>query len=431
MTDRLLTFERARTVSTILFKMSSSSTYEHPFKRKTPLPHTNLVSTDSAHVKYDDATTGVDEMPTADGGFDSTIVVQVYCKAPKETLPCVYACLVLPVHYKVGPRGNVNDTQAYVIMEKDGCAMQPKWMEKLAGYATGQDWKKNIMVRCKGDEAGVSGSLMFKQWITHFLNQTPAERANEHTYRETVRRLRHDAAANGVCQDVFASNAFDNMMESVVCRRLDNQSSRDMFVKLCTLFTDAASSEAGGVSSLEEDPQECECFEQVMNPVKAYLADNNMRCANTEDTDDGEGAVYTMLRVYLNDADHLSPGAIAAGLSESMDQADTDNKTTLAKTLDLLLQEKSPALTAAMNLVVRETHARMINVATERLEDLIHPIVPFTVVAAPTNLVRSPRPRTDAALEDEPQPQRARLTPSATSSVIGSLLGPIIGSLLG
>jgi hypothetical protein len=419
--------------------MTSSSTPEHPFKRKTPLPHTQLVSTDSAYVKYDNATTGVDEMPTADGGFDSTIVVQVYCKTPKETLAYVYACLVLPVHFKIGPRGNVTDTQAYVIMEKDGCAMQPKWMEKLAGYATGQDWKKNIMVRCKADEPGISGSLMFKQWITHFLNQTPAERTEEHTYREAVRRLRHDAAANGVCQNAFAAKAFEKTMDSVVCRRLGSVSSRAVFVNICTRFTDAASAEAGGVLGLEEDPQECECFDQVMGPVKDYLAENNMCFANSEDTDDAEGAAYAMLRVYLNDADNLWPGAIAAGLSDSMEQADTDNKTTLAKTLDSLLQEKSAALTAAMNLVVRETHARMFNVAMERLESLIRPIVPLTVVAAPTDLVRSPRQRTDTAQEDEPQAKHARLTPSPTPSptpsakpsVIGSLLGPIIGSLLG
>ena len=406
--------------------MTSSSTPEHPFKRKTPLPHTQLVSTDSAYVKYDNATTGVDEMPTADGGFDSTIVVQVYCKAPKETLPYVYACLVLPVHFKIGPRGNVTDTQAYVIMEKDGCAMQPKWMEKLAGYATGQDWKKNIMVRCKADEPGVSGSLMFKQWITHFLNQTPAERTEEHTYREAVRRLRHDAAANGVCQTAFASQAFENMLDSVVCRRQGTQSSCDMFVRLCTLFNDAAVAEAGAVATLEENPQDCECFDQVMDPVRAFLADSNMQCTNTEDSDDAEEAVYTVLRVYLHDSDNLWPGAIADGLSDSMDQADTDNKTTLVKTLDLLLQEKSAALTAAMDLVAREVHARMFNIAMERLEVLIRPIVPVTVVAPPTNVVGSPRPRTDATHEDEPQPQRARHAPS----VIGSLLGPFIGSLL-
>jgi len=281
-------------------------------------------------------------------------------------------------------------------------------------------------VRCKADKPGVSGSLMFKQWITHFLNQTPEERAEEHTYREAARRLRHDAAANGVCQTAFASKAFDNMMDSVVCRRLGSQRSRDMFVQLCTLFNDAAVAEAGSVAALEENPQDCECFEQVMDPVRAYLADNNMHCANNEDADDAEEAMYTMLRVYLHDSDNLWPGAIADGLSDSMDQADTDNKTTLVKTLDLLLQEKSAALTAAMNLVVRETHARMFNVATERLEALIRPIVPLTVVAPPTNLVGSPRPRADATQEDEPQPQRARHAPS----VIGSLLGPFIGSLL-
>ena len=143
------------------------------------------------------------------------------------------------------------------------------------------------------------------------------------------------------------------------------------FQECVTTFADAAMQFHDGCAGLDSDPKDSECFAPVMGPVKECLAKFNMRCADEEAAE----GFYTILRQHTLDADCLSVDSLLAGMVESLQQTDDTNYTTLHNSLESLSDQKSPAVIAAVELVVREMRMKSLNVATDLMASLVRPAV--------------------------------------------------------
>jgi hypothetical protein len=174
-----------------------------------------------------------------------------------------------------------------------------------------------------------------------------------------------------------------------------------LFQKLCEVFASAAMINGDGVSGLNEDPEDCDIFHLIMEPVRACLTERNMRFVDW----DAAMGLYKVLRVFIVDGDRLCPEAIIAGLSESLQESDTANYTTLNDTMVRLKNRDSPALTTAADLMVKELHTEMFNVATEGMDALVRPIVINSTTAfgdPPQNIEE------DVALQMAPRVERVK-----------------------
>jgi hypothetical protein len=391
----------------------------HPFGRKTALPHTRRESNDSTEAVMLYAVN--DEGKIVLAGFDRTVVVLVQCTVPK-TEDTVFGYMVCPVGWK--PNGNLNtfDTMAHIILNRDGHIGTVKVMEEEAGFSEStNDWGKNVKVRVGPKNSSGDGLLSVRAWAPKFIAATPEQRATEHTHREGVDRSRRQATESDTQMAVSGSTAFAQATAGVISRVQCTPLIRVAFEACTTVFADAAMEHYDGCAGLDADPEGSVRFEPIMGPVKARLADFGMRFAHEEAVMD----FYKVLREYAVNADCLCVDGVLAGFVDSLQHTDSENYTTLHSLLDMLSNERSPAVIAAVDLIVKEMHMKSINVATERMAALVR----STVTASPIPQahaqaqVKAPRKKKNvtkakcasAQEEEQPRAKHARQHPGSLS----------------
>jgi hypothetical protein len=318
---------------------------------RTHLPHTECAASDSVDAAY------------LDTGFDRVVAVRVQCKRPCSHAEPIHGVLVCPASWKCGANANTRLTSPYVILEENGQIGQVKEMEVAAGFRTAANWGKNVKV-CVGPETLVGA----KEWLQQFIAATPEKRAEQHAYREGV-HSRRMADLNLISrQGGAATKGFTVAIAAVRAAVACTPAMRTAFLACCAAFADAATFVGcDGSTGLDRDPEDSECFDEVMDPVRTCLAGFNMRLANPRD----EREFYVVLREYNINVERLCSVTIAAAFASSLQSTDEDEDTTLSNAMELLTDEKSPGVAAGIDMIYKEIQTKLFNVATERMYKLL------------------------------------------------------------